>query len=112
MTYEEPVDPELRKCYLHGTTYSTAKQGSVAVSVCDGLTGLIHHQNEFIFIEPVHEEFHSVKKLRAKYHRTLVVYTMRLKVPIHMRRLSLEVKFTDFGNQQCQLSIRRVNPFS
>ena len=71
MTYEEPVDPELRKCYLHGTTYSTAapKQGSVAVSVCGGLTGLIHHQNEFIFIEPVHEEIHSVKKLRAKYHR-------------------------------------------
>ena len=74
MTYEEPVDPELRKCYLHGIINPTAspnngKKGSVAVSVCGGLTGLIHHQNEFIFIEPVHEEIHSVKKLRAKYHR-------------------------------------------
>ena len=77
MTYEEPVDPELRRCYLHGiinahhnsATKQANENGSAAVSVCGGLTGLIHHQNEFIFIEPVHEEFHSVKKLRAKYHR-------------------------------------------
>ena len=76
MTYQEPVDPEIRKCYLHGIINnaidpnSAQEKGSAAVSVCGGLTGLIHHQNEFIFIEPVHEEFHSVKKLRAKYHRT------------------------------------------
>jgi len=69
MTYEEPVDPELRKCYLHGVintarnkSSATSKLGTAAVSVCNGLNGLIHHQNEFIFIEPVHEDFHSVKK--------------------------------------------------
>ena len=87
MSYEEPVDPELRKCYLNGIVnsysgpseedhsngFSIGDRSSAAVSVCGGVTGLIHHQNEFIFIEPVYNEQHSVKKLRAKYHYINIV---------------------------------------
>ena len=56
-SYEESLPDHYRSCFVHGAPVGKLSKASwVSIGICGGVTGLINHENKYLYIEPVHRD--------------------------------------------------------